>query len=225
MPLAQALIDWLDDEAERFGFSVPLYPGRPAVAPDASRARAPTAAGLELLAARVAQCRRCRLSEGRTRTVFGRGSPQAHVVFVGEGPGYHEDQQGLPFVGPAGKLLDRMIAAMNLGPETVYICNVVKCRPPDNRTPLPDEAAACAPYLDAQLRAIRPQAIVALGRPAAERLGVVEPGGRGWRGRWAEWEGIPLMATYHPAYLLRNPAGKAATWNDLQAVMARLQVQ
>ncbi len=143
-------------------------------------------------------------------------------MFVGEGPGYHEDQQGQPFVGRAGQLLDKMISAMKLGPGDVYICNVVKCRPPDNRTPLPDEAHACMHFLDAQIAAVAPEVIVALGRCAAEYLGCLEAGARGWRGRWTRRNNIDVMATYHPAFLLRNENMKRPVWEDLQQVMQKI---
>lgn len=175
---------------------------------------------LRVLAEQVAVCTACGLHRGRTRTVFSRGSPGAEVAFVGEGPGFHEDREGIPFVGKAGKLLDRMIAAMGLESEQVYVCNVVKCRPPDNRTPLPEEAAACGPYLREQLLCVSPRVVVALGRCAADWFGGPE---RGWRGTWIQWESIPVMATYHPAYLLRNEEQKRPVWEDLQRVMHRLR--
>ncbi|MFO0693303.1 MAG: uracil-DNA glycosylase [Polyangiales bacterium] len=179
-------------------------------------------ASLTVIAERAAACQGCRLHETRTNSVFARGNPLADVAFVGEGPGFHEDQQGVPFVGPAGQLLDRMIAAMGYHPDDVYVCNVVKCRPPDNRTPLPDEALACSPFLAEQLRLVAPKAIVALGRCAAENLGVMPEGGKGWRGSWGKWNGIPVMPTYHPAFLLRSPQFKRQVWDDLQRVMAHL---
>ncbi len=191
---------------------------QPAAAQPGSADRATRLAVIE---DEVRTCTRCRLHEGRTQTVFARGNPNATLVFVGEGPGYNEDKQGLPFVGKAGQLLDRMIAAMGLSEDDVYICNVVKCRPPENRTPNPDEAAACMPYLRGQLDVVAPKAIVALGRCAAENLGVAEAG-RSWRGIWGTWEGIRVMPTYHPAYLLRNPENKRPVWQDLQAVVAEL---
>lgn len=196
----------------------PAEPAREAPAAD-ERAVASPADELRVIAEEVAACTRCRLHEGRTKSVFARGSADAEVMFVGEGPGYHEDQQGLPFVGRAGKLLDRMIGAMGLGQDEVYVCNVVKCRPPENRTPTPDEAAACLPYLKRQIALVRPRVIVALGRHAANNLGVGD--GR-WRGRWGTWEGIDVMPTYHPAYLLRSPEQKRPVWQDLQAVVAKL---
>ena len=175
-------------------------------------------ARLLALAEEAASCTRCELHRGRTKSVFARGTPHTELVFVGEGPGHHEDQQGLPFVGRAGQLLDRMIAAMGYERDGVYVCNVVKCRPPDNRTPLPTEAQACSRFLVPQLELVRPKVIVALGRCAAENLGVVPPAGR-WRGIWAEWRGIPVMPTYHPAFLLRSPQFKKPVWEDLQAVL------
>jgi uracil-DNA glycosylase len=176
---------------------------------------------LRVLAEQAAECTRCELHRGRTKSVFARGTPDTDLVFVGEGPGHHEDQQGLPFVGRAGQLLDRMIAAMGYERDGVYICNVVKCRPPDNRTPLPTEAAACAPFLVAQLELVQPKAIVALGRCAAENLSCVPPAGK-WRGIWGEWRGIPVMPTYHPAFLLRSPQFKKPVWEDLQEVLKLL---
>ena len=177
---------------------------------------------LAVLAEEAATCERCGLSEGRTKSVFARGSPDAELVFVGEGPGYHEDQQGAPFVGKAGQLLDRMITAMGYRPEDVYICNVVKCRPPNNRTPRPDEAGACRPFLLGQLEVVAPKVIVALGRCAAENLGCLDENPRGWRGRWSEFASVPVLATYHPAFLLRNPEMKRPVWQDLQDVLSRL---
>ena len=178
-------------------------------------------ASLQVLATDAAACERCELSKGRTKSVFARGSWDTDLVFVGEGPGYNEDQQGLPFVGRAGQLLDRMVAAMGYDRDGVYICNVVKCRPPENRTPLPTEAAACAHFLVPQLELVKPKVIVALGRCAAENLRCVPPAGR-WRGIWGEWRGIPVMPTYHPAFLLRSPQFKKPVWEDLQAVLGVL---
>ncbi len=177
---------------------------------------------LALLAEEAERCSACRLHTHRSRSVFARGSFAADLAFVGEGPGQQEDEQGVPFVGPAGQLLDKMIAAMGYGRDDVYVCNVVKCRPPENRTPEADEANACSPFLSAQLGIVRPRVIVALGRCAAEGLGVMPSDGRGWRGRWASWQGITVMPTYHPAYLLRSPEQKRVVWEDLQKVMAVL---
>lgn len=177
---------------------------------------------LRVLQEKAAACTACVLHEGRNQSVFARGNPKTDLVFVGEGPGYHEDQQGLPFVGNAGALLDRMVTAMGYPRDGVYICNVVKCRPPQNRTPKPEEAGSCKPFLTGQLDAIRPRVIVALGRCAAENLGQVEPGGRGWRGRWGTYEGIDVMSTYHPAFLLRSPQFKKPVWQDLKNVLRKL---
>lgn len=179
----------------------------------------------------VKTCRKCVLCEGRTQTVFGQGSPIARVVFVGEGPGFEEDKQGLAFVGPAGQMLTRMIIAMGLTRDDVYICNTVKCRPPNNRTPLADEILACLPYLQEQLRTIHPEVIVALGAPAAKTLLNTAEAISKLRGRWYEYypsgstgvgPAIPMMPTFHPAYLLRNEAEKGKAWADIQLVMKRL---
>lgn len=174
---------------------------------------------LRVIEAEVRTCQKCGLHAGRTQTVFARGNPDAKLVFVGEGPGYNEDKQGQPFVGQAGQLLDKMIAAMGFAEDEVYICNVVKCRPPENRTPNPDEAAACLPFLRAQLEVVRPEVIVALGRCAAETLRVAGPK---WRGTWGTWEGVRVMPTYHPAYLLRSPEQKRPVWEDLQQVVSAM---
>jgi len=169
----------------------------------------------------LGDCKRCKLCSGRKNLVFGVGNPKARLVFVGEGPGAEEDNQGIPFVGAAGQLLTKMIAAMGYSRDEVYICNVVKCRPPGNRNPEPDEIQACQPFLEAQLNAIRPSVIIALGKFAAQTLARTDTPITRLRGQWREYVGIPLMPTFHPAYLLRNPAEKKAAWADLQAVMAR----
>ncbi len=171
----------------------------------------------------IGDCTRCRLCEGRTKLVFGVGNPRARLMFVGEGPGADEDRQGEPFVGRAGQLLDRIIAAMGLSRQEVYIGNIVKCRPPENRTPLPDESATCLPFLEAQIRIIQPEVLVALGKTAAIGLtGVPIDSITRERGRWLEVHGIPVKVTFHPAYLLRSPAAKRPVWEDMQDVMARL---
>jgi uracil-DNA glycosylase len=170
----------------------------------------------------IGDCTRCKLHKGRNKLVFGDGSPTAQLVFVGEGPGADEDIQGLPFVGRAGKLLTQMIEAMGLQRKDVYICNVVKCRPPENRTPEPDEVQTCSPYLLRQIDVINPRVIVCLGAVAAKALLQTNKGITQFRGQWLEWRGRKLMATYHPAYLLRNPPAKADVWKDLQKVMAEL---
>lgn len=171
-----------------------------------------------------ADCRRCKLAGGRKTIVFGSGNEKAEVIFVGEGPGADEDEQGLPFVGRAGQLLTDMIEkGMKIPRPDVYICNIVKCRPPANRKPEPDEVAACRQFVERQIMAIRPRAICALGATAAETLlGVKESMGR-LRGTQYDWNGIPLVVTYHPAFLLRDPSRKADTWADLKLLMAILK--
>lgn len=173
----------------------------------------------------IGDCTRCKLHKGRHKIVFGDGSAKAQLVFVGEGPGADEDAQGLPFVGRAGKLLTQMIEAMGLQRKDVYICNVVKCRPPGNRAPEPDEVATCSPYLLRQIDVIQPKVIVCLGAVAAKTLLQTNRGITQFRGEWLEWRGRKLMATYHPAYLLRNPNAKGEVWKDLQKVMAELGLQ
>jgi uracil-DNA glycosylase family 4 len=177
---------------------------------------------LERIREDLGECTRCKLHERRHKIVFGTGNPSARLVFVGEGPGADEDAQGLPFVGRAGKLLNQMIEAMGLKREDVYICNVVKCRPPENRAPEKDEVATCSPYLIRQIDAIRPQVIVCLGSIAAQTMLSTNQGISRFRGQWLEFRGTRLLATYHPAYLLRNPAAKPEVWKDLQKVMAVL---
>lgn len=177
---------------------------------------------LDGLARDLLNCARCRLSENRKTVVFGEGAPDARVMFIGEGPGAEEDRTGRPFVGQAGQLLDRMVVAMGFQRAETYIANVVKCRPPGNRDPKDDEIAACSGFLDRQIELVRPDVIVALGRFAANRLtGTDKPLGA-LRGRWSHYKGVPLLATYHPAYLLRTPTDKRKAWADLKLVMAKL---
>ena len=180
-----------------------------------------------LLAVRtdLGDCTRCKLSGGRTHLVFGVGNPAAEVMFVGEGPGADEDRQGEPFVGKAGQLLTKMIEAMGFGRGDVYIANVVKCRPPGNRNPEPDEIEACEPFLRAQIAAIGPKVIVALGKFAAQTLLRDGTPITRLRGRWARYGGVKLMPTFHPAYLLRSPEEKKKAWEDLQLVMKELGKQ
>jgi uracil-DNA glycosylase len=173
----------------------------------------------------IGDCTRCKLHKGRHKIVFGDGNPKAELVFIGEGPGADEDMQGLPFVGRAGKLLTQMIEAMGLQRKDVYICNVVKCRPPENRAPEPDEVTTCSPYLLRQIDVIQPKVIVCLGAVAAKTLLETTRGISQFRGEWLQWRGRRLMATYHPAYLLRNPNAKGEVWKDLQKVMAELGLQ
>jgi DNA polymerase len=180
---------------------------------------------LERIREDLGECTRCRLHMQRNKIVFGAGNPRAELVFVGEGPGHDEDVQGLPFVGRAGKLLTQMIEAMGLTREQVYICNVVKCRPPENRKPEDDEVATCSPYLYRQLDVIAPKAIVCLGLTAAQALLKTKDSISRFRGEWFDYRGTKLLATYHPAYLLRNPNAKGEVWKDLQKVMALLGLQ
>ena len=167
------------------------------------------------LRACVTECTRCALAESRTNTVFGVGNPDADWMIIGEAPGAEEDRRGEPFVGRAGKLLDQMLLAIGQSREKVFIANILKCRPPNNRDPKPDEAAACRGYLEQQIALVQPKIVLAVGRIAAQNLlGSDEPVGR-MRGRPHELDGIPLVVTYHPAYLLRSPSQKSKSWNDL----------
>lgn len=176
------------------------------------------------LAEEVAACTKCDLCRSRTQTVFSDGSPRADLMFVGEAPGADEDRTGIPFVGRAGQLLtDIIVKGMRMRREDVYICNVIKCRPPDNRDPLPREKEQCEPYLIRQLELIRPKVICALGRHAANTLLKTDESTGRLRGKWHFYRGIPLRVTYHPAYLLRNPAEKRAVWEDVQHVMRALR--
>lgn len=182
----------------------------------------PGPSSLDDVRAVLGECTRCKLCKGRKSIVFGTGSASARLMFIGEGPGQEEDLRGEPFVGAAGQLLTKMIEAMGFARDQVYIANVVKCRPPQNRDPEPDEVAACEPFLKQQIAAIKPSVIVALGRHAAQTLLRDSTPITRMRGKWREYEGIALMPTYHPAYLLRNPAEKRPVWDDLKNVMARL---
>ncbi|MDQ6676407.1 MAG: uracil-DNA glycosylase [Acidobacteriota bacterium] len=191
---------------------------------------APVNDSLAMISADIGDCRRCRLHAARKKIVFGSGSEAAKLVFVGEGPGADEDDQGLPFVGRAGQLLTQMIdgtarkEGIAITRADVYICNVVKCRPPENRTPEPDEMATCGQFLFRQLSTIQPKAICALGSTAAKALIGGKDGVTKLRGRWHQWNGIPLMVTFHPSYLLRayNQNAKRDAWEDLKAVLHRV---
>lgn len=198
---------------------VAAAPGVAVPAPE----NADQAAELASIRQDLGDCRRCRLCEGRSNIVFGVGNPQAGLMFVGEGPGADEDRQGEPFVGRAGQLLTRIIESMGLRREQVYIANIVKCRPPENRTPLPDEVATCSPFLLRQIAAIRPRVIVCLGTPAAQTLLQTRTTITRLRGTFQEVRGIQIMPTFHPAYLLRNQAAKRDVWDDMKKVMALLQ--
>ena len=180
----------------------------------------------ELAAVReeLGDCTRCKLHKGRRNIVFGEGNPNAALVFVGEGPGKEEDEQGRPFVGAAGQLLtDIIVKGMRLNREDVYICNIVKCRPPNNRNPEPDEIMACEPFLIKQLQAIKPKIIIGLGNIAVKTLLKTKQGITSLRGTWMTYQGIPLMPTFHPAYLLRTPSDKKLVWEDIKKVLAELE--
>jgi uracil-DNA glycosylase len=195
----------------------------PAVTPAAEPGGARKGAeGLKLVRDDLGDCQRCKLAPSRTKLVFGVGNPDADLLFVGEAPGADEDAQGEPFVGKAGQLLTKMIEAMGYRREDVYICNVLKCRPPGNRNPEPDEVASCEPFLKRQLGAIRPRMIVALGKFAVQCLLRDESPISRLRGNFRTYEGIPLMPTFHPAYLLRDPSKKKLAWQDLKDVNAAL---
>jgi DNA polymerase len=171
----------------------------------------------------LGDCQRCGLGASRTKLVYGVGNPNARLVLVGEAPGREEDLQGEPFVGEAGRLLDRILQAMGLTREDVYICNVLKCRPPNNRDPQPEEVATCEAFLARQIAAIRPLVIIGLGRFAVHSLLKTNAPISRLRGEWQSYQGIPLMPTYHPAYLLRNPEGKRDVWDDMKQVLRRLR--
>jgi len=197
-----------------------VFPAPPqvvAAVPSAERA-----AALQIIRDEIGDCTRCALHSGRNKLVFGDGSPAARLMFVGEGPGADEDAQGLPFVGKAGQLLNNMIAAMGFKRDEVYIANVVKCRPPGNRTPEPDEANTCTPFLFRQIDVVRPEVLVALGATAATYLLGQRQPLAGLRGRVHSFRGARLIVTYHPAYLLRDPRQKKEAWADLQIAMREL---
>jgi DNA polymerase len=208
-----------------FQEDAPIPPRKPIQAPPQVAAAVPPAeraAALQLIRDEIGDCTRCALHKGRNKLVFGDGDPAARLLFVGEGPGADEDAQGLPFVGKAGQLLNNMISAMGLRREQVYIANVVKCRPPGNRTPEPEEGNTCSPFLFRQIDVIRPQVIVALGATAATYLLGLRQPLAGLRGRVHAWRGAQLIVTYHPAYLLRDPRQKKEAWVDLQIAMKEL---
>lgn len=200
--------------------------------PDVSTAPAETAGqlspqerrrGLEVLAEQVSSCTRCaELARARKNTVFGVGKIEPELCFIGEAPGADEDATGEPFVGAAGQLLNRIIAACGMKREEVYICNIIKCRPPGNRTPLPNEAANCRDYLDEQLELLQPKFICCLGACAAQNLLNTKLSIGRLRGQFQQYRGIPVLCTYHPAYLLRNPASKRDVWDDMKKLMARM---
>lgn len=203
----------------------PSRPSRPSPGPapeplDASDAQ--RRGRLDKIAAAVAACERCPLRRDRNKPVPGQGSPHPDILFVGEGPGAEEDRQGIPFVGRAGTLLTRMIEAMGYRRDEVFIGNIVKCRPPDNRNPTPEEMQACLPWLQKQIEVLQPKVIVCLGAVAVKGLLATRVGISRLRGHWTQYEGIPVMPTYHPAYLLRYNAAKRDTWEDLKKVLRKL---
>ena len=224
--VARALLAHVDYQRMLGAVGIPVLPQRdtspqPAVAAVDDVARAADGrVTLEEVRADLGDCQRCKLAPGRRHLVFGVGNPHARLVFVGEGPGADEDAKGEPFVGRAGQLLTEIITkGMQLRREDVYICNVIKCRPPGNRNPEPDEVAACEPFLVRQLQALGPEVIVALGKFAAQTLLRSKTPITQLRGRWFDYQGIMLMPTFHPAYLLRNPGDKRLVWEDIQKVM------
>jgi uracil-DNA glycosylase family 4 len=177
---------------------------------------------LDSIRSEIGDCQRCKLAPTRTNIVFGSGSPQAELVFVGEAPGYDEDQQGLPFVGRAGQLLTKIIESINLKREDVYICNVLKCRPPENRNPEPDEVGACNPFLRKQLAVIRPKIVCCLGTFAAQTVLQTAAPISKLRGKFIDMDGMRVIATFHPAYLLRSPDKKREVWEDMKQIRAEL---
>jgi len=217
--LVDSLSGWLRYQ-RRLGWR-----GLPRPAPAAPAARESTAekvSTLEEIRAEMGDCRRCKLYGGRTHLVFGDGPPGARLMFVGEAPGADEDQQGLPFVGASGQLLNNMLRNLGLRREEVYIANILKCRPPGNRDPESDEVTACLPFLEKQIQAIRPRVIVILGRPAVHALlRTKEPITR-LRGHWQRYHDIRVMPTFHPSFLLRAPQERKKTWADMQQVMEYL---
>ncbi|WP_373497758.1 uracil-DNA glycosylase [Desulfococcus sp.] len=194
--------------------------------PDAGRPEASAGgiAALDEVRSDLGDCRRCGLCRFRTHIVFGTGDPHARLMFVGEGPGYDEDLSGEPFVGRAGRLLDRIIAAMGLSRASVYICNIVKCRPPENRDPLPDEIGSCLPFLERQIEAVSPRLICTLGAVATRVLLQTSVPVSRLRGRFHDYRGIRVMPTYHPAFLLRYPEKKRETWSDMKALMSEMEM-
>jgi DNA polymerase len=191
--------------------------------PPSTGALVDSAGRLRVIREEIGDCTRCKLHGGRTNLVFGIGNPEARLMFVGEGPGADEDEQGEPFVGRAGQLLTQIIKAMGFAREEVYIANVVKCRPPGNRNPEPDEIAQCVPFLHAQIAAIRPSVIVALGKFAAQTLLRTETPISRLRGQFHRIDDFDVMPTFHPSYLLRNPAAKREVWEDMKMVMKKLE--
>jgi uracil-DNA glycosylase len=219
--LVVGLETWLRFQRRLGWLGVPRPPEPTASQPEPSRARRLTLAEIR---EEMGDCQRCKLAGGRTHLVFGEGSPQARLMFVGEAPGAEEDRLGRPFVGDAGQLLDKMLTNLGLRREEVYIANVLKSRPPGNRDPEPDEVAACLPFLIKQIDSIRPQVIVSLGKIATNNLLQLNPDAAisKIRGNWQKFRGVRVMPTFHPSYLLRFPKERHKTWEDMQQVMEYL---
>lgn len=225
LPVAQRETPSPPVQSNFFGEELTIKPRKGFSAPPEIAAAVPVqerAAALQLIREELGDCTRCALHKARNTIVFGVGNPAARLMFVGEGPGADEDAQGLPFVGRAGQLLNNMIAAMGLKREECYIANIVKCRPPGNRTPEPDEANTCSPFLFRQIDVVRPQVLVALGATAATYLLGARQPLAGLRGRVHAFRGMSLIVTYHPAFLLRDPRQKKEAWADLQIAMKEL---
>jgi uracil-DNA glycosylase family 4 len=217
--LMGGLETWLRFQRRLGWLGVPKAEEAPATPTRGPRADRPTLAEIR---EEMGDCQRCKLGRGRTNLVFGEGSPQARLMFVGEGPGAEEDLQGRPFVGPAGQLLNNLLNKLGLRREDVYIANVVKSRPPGNRDPEPDEVAACLPFLIKQIESIRPAVIVTLGAVATNHLLKTNAPITKLRGNWQKFQNIKVMPTFHPSYLLRSPRERHKTWDDMQQVMEYL---
>jgi uracil-DNA glycosylase len=227
-PNAPGLASGTWDSAPHISQESSIPPRKPIFSPPAANpaiSATDRAAALRLIREEIGDCTRCALHTGRNKIVFGDGSPNARLMFVGEGPGADEDAQGLPFVGKAGQLLNNMITAMGLKREEIYIANIVKCRPPGNRTPEPDEANTCSPFLFQQIDVVRPEVLVALGATASTYLLGQRQPLAGLRGRVHAFRGSKLIVTYHPAFLLRDPRQKKEAWADLQIAMRELGLQ
>ncbi len=229
--LPRAALNYLERELELGLEAIPLRApgmreqGRPGVDSSLVEPAIRQAADLDVLREVLGDCRRCKLCSDRSNIVFGVGNPDAGLMFVGEGPGEEEDKQGVPFVGRAGALLTDIITkGMGLRREDVYIANVVKCRPPGNRNPQPDEIVACEPFLARQIEIIEPKVLVSLGTFATQALLKNRIAISKQRGVWSDYNGVPLMPTFHPAYLLRNPSGKRIVWGDIKLVMQKMGI-
>jgi uracil-DNA glycosylase family 4 len=221
--LGMSFVEMPSSERAARGLSVPVIENGVKTAPRMRPSLTPSSSALASVREELGDCVRCKLHKGRKNIVFGEGNPHAALVFVGEGPGQEEDMQGRPFVGAAGQLLtDIIVKGMKFDREDVYICNIVKCRPPGNRNPEQDEILACEPFLIKQLQAIKPKIIIGLGNVAVKTLLKTKEGITSLRGTWKTYQGIPLMPTFHPAYLLRTPSDKKLVWDDIKKVLSAL---